>query len=161
MSKRTKQVTRGTTWRKKSRASHLIVLPSGNTARLRPVSLDTLVLSGEMPDVLSTLAAQTLFADVDFEDIAEEGKVSKGYVDLINRIVPAAFAEPRVVDEPQGSDEIALSDIDWGDKVVVFQLALLPTDAVEKFRQEQDGDVEDVSDGDDVAEQTEQAPENI
>lgn len=148
MAKKTRKVTSGKAWRSKARASHLVELPSGFIARLRPVSIDTMLLSGELPDVLSTLAAQTLFSDVNFDDIADEGNTSKGYVDLINKVVPAAFTDPRVVDNPQGDNEIALSDIEWGDKVIVFQLALLPTDALSTFREEQERDVETVSDGD-------------
>ena len=149
MSKRVKKVTTGRKWRAESRRSYLIKLPSGNVARLRPVAIDVLITSGDLPDVLSTLAAQTLFDDMDFADIAEEGKTSKQYVELINHVVPSAFDDPQVVEFPQGDGEIALSDIDWADKVTVFQLALLPVDALQSFCNEQDGNVEDVSNGDD------------
>lgn len=157
MSKRSKKVTSGTAWRRKSRKTSLIELPSGMIARLRPVSIDALIVSGDLPDVLSTLAAQTLFAEIDFDEIAAQGKTSKSYVTLINQVVPASFEEPRVVEDPQGSDEIALSDIEWADKVLVFQLALAPTDALESFRQEQERSMEDLPDGDDDVAESEQA----
>jgi hypothetical protein len=149
VSKRVKKVTTGRKWRTDARRTFLIKLPSGNVARLRNVAVDVLITSGELPDVLSTLAAQTLFDDMDFADIAEEGKTSKQYVELINHVVPAAFDSPTVTEFPEGDDEIALSDIDWSDKVTVFQLALLPVDALQSFRDEQNGDVENVPNGDD------------
>lgn len=149
MAKRIDKVTTGRKWRAESRKTYLIKLPSGNVARLRPVAMDVLITSGDLPDVLSTLAAQTLFDDMDFADIAEEGKTSKSYVELINHVVPAAFEDPQVVSDPQGDGEIGLSDIDWSDKVTVFQLALMPIDALQSFRDEQNRDVENVSNGDD------------
>lgn len=136
-------------WRKPREEGYTVTLLSGNRATLRPVALDVLIASGELPDVLTPIAAQSLWQDRETQDIAEAGDVAKQYADLVNAVVPAAFLYPQVVEDPQGEDEISLDDIDFQDKVQVFNLATAGAMFLRKFREKQSRDVEAEQDGED------------
>ena len=146
-------------WRRPREEGYLVTLPSGNVARLRPVALDVLMMSGSIPDILTPLAAKLLWSETELNEVLQDGEKQKTYAELVNRIVPAAMLEPRVVsldDEEIGqesggrvlaSDEVLLEDIDFNDKLSIFQLAILPAESVRRFCERQAADVEAVSDG--------------
>lgn len=136
-------------WRKPREEGYVVTLPSGHVARLRPVALDVLIVSGKLPDLLTPLAAKSLWVETDGEKIGNEAEQAKGYAELVNIVVPAAMVEPRIVDEPEGDDEISLEDIDFADKVAVFQLATQPAEVLRRFRDKQERDVAAVSNGKD------------
>lgn len=123
-------------WRKAREEGEIITLPSGNVARLRPVPLDLLIISGGIPDLLTPIAAKTLWVEQDPEAIGNATELAEGFAKLVNIIVPLAFLEPRVVEEP-GEGEISLDDIEFSDKVAVFNLATAGAFALGKFREEQ------------------------
>jgi len=157
--RKTKKVTSAKVWRTPRNQGEVIELPSGKVARIRSVALDSLIAQGEIPDLLSPLASQTLWREMTFEDIAEDGKLAKGYIELINAVLPAAFLEPKIVApedlDEESDDEITLADLAWVDKTHVFQLVLLPTEALESFRKEQERDVESLSDSESQSDEAE------
>lgn len=142
--------TSGQQWRKAREVGETIRLPSGNIATLRPVPLDQLMLSGKIPDLLTPIAARSLWAETDTSNIADQVETAKGFAELINLIVPLAVLRPRIVDNPQSDDEISLEDIDFSDKIAIFQLATGGSQTLSLFRKGQEADVEPVSDGEDV-----------
>ena len=133
----------------------VIKLPSGNVARLRPVALDVLITSGKLPDLLTPIAAKTLWAELDMEEIGDAAEVAKSMSELLNFVCKASFLEPRVVDEEPEEDEIALEDIEIGDKTFVFQLATQPAEVLRRFRERQSRDVASVPDGESIPEPAE------
>lgn len=143
------KATTGKAWRKAREEGYLITLPSGNVARLRPVALDVLITSGQLPDVLTLMAASHLWSDQEYEpgDIAKQSEMAKDYADLINAVIPAAMLSPRVVDEPDADDEITLDDIEFADKIAVFNLSTAGATALRGFRDKQARDVEIVPNG--------------
>lgn len=141
------KVTTGLSWRKPREEGFLVTLPSGNTARLRPVALDVLITSGKLPDLLTPVAASTLFQEQDVAKIGEQGKVAQQYAELINAVVPAAFLSPRIVESPTEDDEISLDDVDFSDKVAVFNLATAGAVALRSFRDRQAAGVGALPDG--------------
>lgn len=124
-------------WRKVRREGVVIPLPSGNAARIRPVALDVMLAGGQIPDILSPLAAKTLWTEIELDQIGNVMELATGMADLVNLVCRAAFVEPRIVDEPQGDDEVAIEDIDFHDRAAVFQLAIGPARDLELFRQRQ------------------------
>jgi hypothetical protein len=134
-------------WKKAREEGYVITLPSGKVARLRPVALDVLIMSGTLPDILTQVAAGSLFVEQEYETIAQ-GEMAQRYTELINIIVPAAFLEPKIAinGNPPAADEITLDDIDFADKVIVFNLATGGSRSLELFRQEQGRNVQAVSD---------------
>lgn len=128
------QVTSGSLWRKPREEGVVVPLPSGNIARLRPVALDVMITSGKLPDMLTPLAAKTLWTEMEPEDIGDVSELATGMADLFGFVCKAAFIEPKVVDNPKKEDEISLDDIDFRDKAAVFQLAIQPAEVLQKFR---------------------------
>lgn len=139
--------TSGRAWRKAREEGYIITLPSGNVAKLRPVALDVLITSGKLPDLLTPIAARTLWTEDSPQKIAEQAELAQGYAELVNVIVPAAFLSPRIVDSPQADDEISLDDLDFTDKVAVFNLCTAPAAALETFRNQQAANVDTLRNG--------------
>lgn len=147
--------TPGSAWRKPREQGEIVTLPSGNVARLRPVAVDALLAAGRIPDLLSPIAAKTLWVETDTASIAEQAESAKGFADLINLIVPLAMIEPRVVDNPEGEGEIALEDVDFSDKIAIFQLATGGSTVLRQFRLNQEKRVATVHDGENLQPATE------
>ena len=141
--------TSGKVWRRPREEGYVITLPSGNSARLRPVALDTLLASGEIPDLLMPLVTAMLFEDKpeDEEQVEVKPDLVGDTVGLIALVVRASFLEPRVVDEPQADDEIALADISAEDKGAVFSLANQPARVLAGLSERQAQGLDTVSDG--------------
>ena len=136
-------------WRQPREEGYLITLPSGNIARLRPVALDVLILSGELPDLLSPIAAKMLWEETDVAELANAAELATGTAKLMNHVCRAAMMEPVVaaVGEEPKDGEIALEDIDFQDKSIIFQLAISPAVAMRNFRDRQAAGVDTVQDG--------------
>lgn len=155
MSEITRGTTPGSAWRKPREQGEIVTLPSGNVARLRPVAVDALLAAGRIPDLLSGVAAKTLWVETDTATIAEQAETAKNFADLINLIVPLAMLEPQVVDRPEGDNEIALEDIEFADKIAIFQLATGGSTVLKSFREQQARAVAPVSDGESIQPATE------
>jgi hypothetical protein len=139
--------TAAVSWRRAREEGELITLPSGNVARLRPVALDVLITSGGIPDLLTPIAAKTLWSETDPADIAQASELAEGFAKLVNAIMPAAFIEPRVVENPTADDEIGLDDIQFDDKVAVFNLVTAGAYTLRKFRERQETGLDIVRNG--------------
>lgn len=134
-------------WRSLRENGYLVELPSGNTARLRPVSLAEMVKNGRIPDTLTPIAAEaisTLGQGVATETII---KMTKEVVEFLHLVTVASFLEPRVVilktpDELPPDDCISIWDVSLEDQSFVLSLTGAPTRALESFRREQEADVE-------------------
>lgn len=142
--------TPGSTWRRPRTVGETVTLPSGNVATLRPVALDMLIASGKLPDLLTPIAAKSLWTETDTSTIADQVETAKGFAELINLIVPLAVLRPHIVDDPQSDDEISLADIDFSDKIAIFQLATGGSQTLSLFRKGQEANVEPVLDGENV-----------
>lgn len=142
------RVTPAAQWRKARLEGHVVRLPSDNVVRMRQVPMDLLILGGKIPDILTPVAAKALWVDTDAESLGNEADLAKGFMELMNLIVPLALVEPRMVAEPKADDEIAPEDMDFNDRLAVFQLATQPVEVLRSFREQQARDVEPVRDGD-------------
>jgi hypothetical protein len=144
--------TAGNLWRREREAGEVVALSSMHTARLRPVALDMLITTGEIPDILTPLAEKALWGDT----FRKEGS-DKELIDLINIIVPMAMVSPKVVDNPQADDEIGLNDLDFLEKYTIFCYVTQPAEVLRRFRLEQEASLGSVSDSEGVGDATEHA----
>lgn len=145
-------------WRKTRKEGVTITLPSGNTATLVPVALDQLVMNGEIPDFLTSIAAKSLWTETDSAAIPEDNDLSSRYLKLIDIIVPLAMLSPKVAILPnEEKGEISIDDIDFVDKVAIFNLAIQPSSVLRNFRKQQEEFMAGVRDGED----DEQSSEHI
>lgn len=152
-------VTPASEWhaqRTESEQGYVVPLPSGNVVRLRPVALDVLILSGKLPDILTPIAAKSLWTETKTDDIASQVEMAKGFIDLINIIVPAALLYPRITETPQYDDDVRLDDIDFRDRVHIFQVATQPAAALYSFRREQEERMAAISNSQNNQQPTEQ-----
>lgn len=156
-------------WRRPREEGYTVELLTGKVATLRPVALDVLLAEGEIPNMLRGLATQTLWeGPPDLGDPEGDKEARRRWYDemaeimpdtmrLYNLICKAAFLHPKVVDDPQGDDEISVEDIEVNDKMLVFQVVTQGVQTLRKFRDGQAAGLEPVSDGD----EDEPAPEPI
>lgn len=155
MSEATRSATPGSAWRRPREQGEIVTLPSGNVARVRPVAVDALLAAGRIPDLLSGVAAKTLWTETDTATIAEQAETAKHFADLINLIVPLVMLEPRVVDNPEGDEQIALDDIEFSDKIAIFQLATGGSTVLRQFRLDQEKRLAAIHNGENVQPETE------
>ena len=143
MTKKKSAITSAAAWREPRENGFVVTLPSGNTARIRPVALDVMIQDGRLPDLLSPIAARSLWTETDVEEIGKVGELATGMAELFGYVCKASFIEPRVVDgEDLGEGEISLSDVCFDDKAFVFQLAIQPAQVLHRFCEQQTRDVE-------------------
>jgi len=152
--------TSGATWRKPREEGEVVTLPSGNVARLRPVALDQLIISGKLPDLLTPIAAKSLWTETDTDRIADQVETAKGFAELVNLVVPLAMMTPRIVADPQADDEIAMDDIEFSDKIAIFQLATGGSTVLRAFRERQEAGMATLPDREDVQPTPEQPSED-
>lgn len=141
------RVTSGAAWRKPREEGYVVRLPSGNMARLRPVALDMLIVGGKLPDLLTPIAAKSLWTETDTATLGDQVELAKGYAELVNLIVPNAMMDPVIVEKPEADNEITLDDLEFSDKVAIFQLASGGTTLLKNFREQQAPNVESVRNG--------------
>lgn len=137
----TLQPTAGSVWRNPREEGVVVLLPSGNAARLRPVGFDLIVRLGRLPEGLVSVAIDAINGGEGKFEAPKTRKDVETYVDFYNAICECSFIQPRIVTEPKGEDEIALEDLSWADKKYVSQFLNLPAAHLAVFRQEQTGDV--------------------
>lgn len=152
--------TSGATWRKPREEGEVVTLPSGNVARLRPVALDQLIISGKLPDLLTPIAAKSLWTETDTASIGDQVETAKGFAELVNLVVPLAMLTPRIVADPQADDEISMDDIEFSDKIAIFQLATGGSTVLRAFRERQEADVDALPDSEDIWSEAEQLSED-
>jgi hypothetical protein len=132
-------------WRRSSEGV-IVTLPSGKSARVRSVGLDTFVAYGEIPDFLTPTVVELFnngFASLpEFTGL----QMIKQYIVLLDLVCEMAFVEPKVVRSNPGENEIELRDIELGDKASLLGLLGLPVNRLSSFRPKEVFLMEDVAD---------------
>lgn len=130
--------TSGKSWRQAREEGELWTLPSGNVARLRPISLMHLIRSGDIPDILTPVAASMLWDEIDIDKLSGTVEMAKNSAELAERICEASFINPRIVENPEQDDEVALEHIDDMDKAWVMNTMIQPAEVLRGFRMRQE-----------------------
>lgn len=154
------KVTAAEQWRSLRENGYMVELPSGNVARLRPVSVAEMLKNGHIPDTLTPIAAEaiaTTGSGIQTETIV---KLTNEVTDFLHLITVASFIEPRVVlldtpDDAPPDGAISIWDVSLEDQAFVLSLTGAPTRALESFRQKQEADVEAVPAGGEGGEKAE------
>lgn len=147
------RITSGREWHETVRRGEIIELPSGATVRLRRLSVADVLCLGYIPDVISPAVTKAVIYG---NTSAYSDWGPQEFYELWGAICRGTFVEPRIVDNPQADDEIALSDVGTSDRVAVYQWAAGEARLFRKFpERESGGDVAVVSDGEAVREQAE------
>lgn len=138
-------------WRQAQGVGYTVQLPSENWVTMRSVALDQLLESGRIPDFLTPLASRQLWTEESSEEIAKSEDLHRDYMDLINLIIPLAVIAPAIVENPDPEkEEISLKDVEFSDKIVIFNLAISPAVVLKSFRNQQAASVFSSRPGEDV-----------
>ncbi len=113
--------TSGRAWREKNQEE--VTLPSGNVALLRRPDMMALATEDDAPNVLAGVVVAAMQGQ-DMKQLEIKPTGLKDLVALLNKIARAAFVSPKIVDNPQGEDEIALADVSLADKSWILTWAM-------------------------------------
>ena len=137
------QPTSAADWKRPREEGVVVSLPySGHNIRLRPVAIDVLVTTGKIPDILSSIAMSVLFEETTVESILQDPAQLKNWGEILNIVIPAAVMEPSVAmpgEEPT-AEQITIDDIDYLDKMFIFNYATSGARALYLFRDQQGTD---------------------
>jgi hypothetical protein len=122
------------TWRAKRAAGITRTLPSGLRVRLRPVKLVDLIMLGEIPQTLDALVKRASSEGFGVQDVQQ-------FTPLINAVVKACVIEPPIADVADET-HLALSELDFDDRLNVFLFANGTAEAVRPFPVQPTGTVE-------------------
>lgn len=111
--------------------THEMTFPSNNVAEVKRVSLMDLIVNGGIPSQLSTLATELATA----ENMKLTSEQLKEYEEVVNLVTKAAFVKPAVTDTG-GGDSVAVRDIEWVDRVQLFNWGNGVTTLLRPFRPE-------------------------
>lgn len=142
-----KQVTTATEWRKARVEGEVVTLPSGKAARLRTMSLLRLLERGTIPDALSGIIGEMMGGK---KQVANTLETFQDLSELMALVCQLSFVYPKIVDDPKEDDEISIEDVAYDDQFFVFNFSQREISLLQPFRQERQGDVEDISDSDGV-----------
>lgn len=141
--------TSGAAWRVRSQKLReegaLLDFPSGLTARIRNVSNAGFLKMGGIPDTLTPIVMELMSSLGSGIDKARMAKAAQSipaetmlavFTSMQDALCRLAFIDPKIVDEPQEDDEIAITDLDDEDKEWLFGLLGLPARQLETFCKE-------------------------
>lgn len=154
-------------WKKSAQGVDLQV-PSGNTCKARRPGLDIFVRQGVIPNSLLPIVQEAIAGkkqELDLSAIAQDPSMLEDIMSLVDVVVIRAVLEPKVHPVPLPSitpgvgesnaqrdeEKLYVDEVDFEDKMFIFQWAVGGTADLEKFREEQDATVESISPSSDVA----------
>lgn len=139
MNSDTPKPTTAAEWRKPREEGVNVPLPSGNWVKLKPADIMKMVRSGFIPDLLSAVAVNATWTEVNTDKIGSSIELATKYDDLMKVVLPAVFAEPKMALDGQApeDDEITIEDLDITDRTAALNLAIAGVGAMRNFRDQQ------------------------
>lgn len=141
-------------WKAKSQGTPLTV-PSGQTALVKLPGLQVFLEEGIIPNSLLPLVTESLSKGIapsqrQLQDNMDLDKV-RDMMSLFDAVTVYCVVEPKVYPIPPADKErdeelLYVDEIDFDDKMFIFQFAIGGTREVETFRKEHEAYVADVSD---------------
>lgn len=137
----TQTLTPASEWRSMQRDGVVITLQSsGRTVRLRSVQLARLLKAGQIPDPLTAYVASMIYGG-DEDETRTAAQKAIEWQDYLDLVATVALMHPRVVENPQNDDEIAIEDLEYAELIEIHGWARNPLDAVRPFRQQETANV--------------------
>jgi hypothetical protein len=143
------KATTGTEWRKAREQGEAVELPSKHVVVLRPISMQSLLRHGRIPDSLTGLVSSFISG----QGLDKENPVAlaKSITELNMVMCKSAMLTPRIVDDPKTDEEISFEDLSEEEIDFIVSWAQEPVKTMEKFREKQAAVVENVLSGGDVS----------
>lgn len=160
--------TPASSWKKQTVNGTLVTVPSGNTALIRTPGMQVFLEAGVIPNALLPLIQEAMSKggppdDKALADMIGDPKKIQEIVDLANAITVFVCMDPVVAPIPvwppnhekagkiipighsdRDDNTLYVDEVDFNDKMYVMGVAVGGTAALEKFRAEQDANVESV-----------------
>lgn len=149
-------VTSGAALRKVREEGVVLTFPSGNNYRVTLPSPGTLLRRGHLPNPLLSFVVDAFYNGVTvakyeaFVATKERQEDALAMLDSLRVVCQAMLMQPKIVDEPQGDDEISIDDLPIMDQEWALRLLFAPVSEVLPFRGEQAADVVSVARPEDV-----------
>lgn len=165
-----KKVTSASAWKGKKGTD--LELPSGNVCRVRNPGMDYFIRAGIIPDSLTGMVRQMISGkgDVELTDLVKTDDDLQKLFGVVDDILIEVVLEPvvnpvpmRTVENDEGKevrepvpfaerdeDKLYVDEVDFDDKIFVFQFACGGTRDLEKFREQQEQAMESVRSGEAV-----------
>lgn len=149
--------TSASAWRSARKAGFIVILPSGNTARVRrTLDLFERLKKNSIPNPLAGIVQEMIQgkqAAVDISKLDEE--TTAQMLQLMDDTVVKMFIDPKVVSIPEDADIsweppegcISTADINLEDKVFLFGVAQGAVADAEQFRRQSEAAMADLQDG--------------
>lgn len=125
--------------------------PTERKILLRSLDVETLLLQGKVPDILTPLVIKSVYQDMDDDsliDFLKAKEVSVGeaikHLEAIDYVVELCIA-----------DDTRVKDLTIGERRWIFRLVMMPAEILVTFRFQPFADVESLPEGDQVRETAE------
>lgn len=153
------EVTSAKSWKSKASAGTPLVVPSGNTCLVRTPGMQVFIKQGLIPNSLLPIVQEAMNKgrapkNLDL-DMDKNPELLTEMMDLMDAITVYCVIDPKVEAEPaewveRDDDVLYVDEVDFNDKMFIFQYAVGGTSDLAKFREELTEHVEALSAGEDV-----------
>jgi len=153
------EVTSAKQWKKKTSKGTPLVVPSGNTCLVRTPGMQVFIKQGLIPNSLMPIVQEAMSkgrAPKNMElDTNKNPELLNEMMDLMDAVTVYCVIEPKVAPEPaegvvRDEDTLYVDEVDFNDKMFIFQYAVGGTSDLAKFREELSEHMEAVPTGEDV-----------
>lgn len=153
------EVTSAKAWKQKTSTGTPLVVPSGNTCLVRTPGMQVFIKQGLIPNSLMPIVQEAMNKgrapkNMDF-DTDKNPELLNEMMDLMDAVTVYCVIEPKVEPAPASEDQrdedtLYVDEVDFNDKMFIFQFAVGGTSDLAKFREELGEHMEAVSAGEDV-----------
>lgn len=166
MPEETQQPTSAREWKGRERKRGVeLPLPSGNVALVTNPGIEHFIRIGLIPNSLKSVIQRAIQGkDVQLEEMLETDKDIENFFELLDKVLVNVVIAPKVKAVPidgETKESVPLADrdqdfiypdeVDFDDKIFVFNFAVGGTKDLETFRSQQDTFMESVRPGKTVA----------
>lgn len=146
--------TSASSWKKKTVGGTLFTVPSGNTALIRTPGMQAFIKQGIIPNALMPFIQEAMKkgekpSDVDVSQLLDDPTRLNQIMDLADAVTVNCCIDPKVEAIPLDEDEnqipigdsrrdddtLYVDEVDFEDKMYIFNLAVGGTSDLEKFRE--------------------------
>ena len=103
---------------------------------VKPIDAALWFMTGRVPDWLASTVQTALNGQAYQMPIPTELS-TRDWLVWLNSLVKETIVSPKVVDAPQGTDEIGIDELSYNDKLAIYYLFGSPAERLRKFRLEQ------------------------
>lgn len=150
------QVTSASAWKKQTSAGTPLVVPSGNTCLVRTPGMQVFVRRGMIPNSLMPIVQEAIQKGKPPSNKAlnleQTPEMLEEMMEVMDNVTIYCVVEPKVAPAPADDEErdeniLYVDEVDFMDKLFIFQYAVGGTADLEKFRKESGFDMGAVSAG--------------